>query len=140
MTHGCGCGIVIRCDEFDVLIFKPEIIDRFLNEVVVLVADVAEFDGGNSNEEDAAVGVTVAGGLQPRVIGMPVDFLLERVEDANPRIRGKSCSWNRHKRSSRGRRLVRARLCYDNMRRNSVCRTPPNLSGASTWTKENFRK
>jgi hypothetical protein len=41
---------------------------------------------------------------------VPIDFFLERVEDPKPRVRGKSCAWNGHKGSSRGRWLVWARL------------------------------
>ena len=105
-----GGRVVFGCDELDVGILEAKIIDGFLNQVGILVAYVAELDGGNAHEEHATGRMAIAGGLQPGVVGVPVDLFLEGVEDANPRIRGKRCTWNGHKGSSRGRRLVRARL------------------------------
>src|SRR6266576_5755203 len=108
MAHGRCSWIVVGCYKLYVLVFQSEIVDRFLNQVGVFVAYVTELDGGHADEQNASVGMTEARGLQPGVVGMPIDFLLERVEDADPGIMGQACAWNRHKRSSRARRLVRA--------------------------------
>ena len=107
--RGCGWIVVWRY-EFDVLVIKAEIVDGFLDEIGILVADVTKLDSGDTHEQNSAVRVTVTGWFQPSVVRMPVYFLLERVEDSYPRIGRESCTWNRHKRSSRGRRLGRARL------------------------------
>src|SRR6267142_2696740 len=108
MAHG-RCGrVVVGCYELHVLVFESEIVDCFLNQIGVLVAYVTELHGGHPDEQNASVGMTEARGLQPSVVGMPIDFLLERVEDADPGIMRQACTWNRHKRSSRARRLVRA--------------------------------
>ena len=40
--------------------------------------------------------MTVAGRLEPGVVGVSVDFLFERIQDAQPRISGESRAWNRH--------------------------------------------
>src|SRR5215469_2744733 len=106
MAKGGGGGIVVGRDELHVFVVEAEVVDRFLDQVSVFVAHVTELDSRNAHKEDAAGGVTVASGLEPGVVGMAINFLLERVENANPRIGQKSCAWNRHKYSSRGRRLV----------------------------------
>src|SRR6516165_3206854 len=102
-------GIVVRSDELHVLVIESEVVDGFLDEVGVLIAHMPELDGRDPHEEDAAGGMTVTGGLEPSVVGVPINLLLERVEDADPRIGRKSCAWNRHKYSSRGPAAGRAR-------------------------------
>src|SRR4030095_3043457 len=108
VTHWCSSRVVVRCYELHVLIFESEIVNRFLDQIGVLVSYMTKLHGRHTNEQNASVSMTEAGGLQPGVVGMPIDFFLERVEDANPGIMRKACAWNRHKRSSRARRLVRA--------------------------------
>src|SRR4029077_14025326 len=99
MPHRCGGGGVVRCYELYVLVFEPEIVDRFLNQIGILVTHVTELHGGHPDEQNASVRVTEAGGFQPGVVGMPIDLLLERVEDPDPGIMRQACAWNRHKRS-----------------------------------------
>ncbi len=90
-----SCGrIVLGSDELHVVESEAEIVDGFLDQVGVFVAGVAKFDSRNANEENASAGVAVASGLQPGVVGMAVDFLFQRIEDARPRIRGESCAWD----------------------------------------------
>ena len=89
----CG-GIVFGSDKLYVVESEAEIVDGFLNEVGIFVAGVAELDGGNANEENASAGVAVAGGLEPGIVGVPVDFLFQRIEDARPRVGGESCAGN----------------------------------------------
>src|SRR5581483_4956048 len=96
MANGCRGGIVLGRNKFYVFVFEPEIINRFLDEVSVLVANVTELCRGHSNKKNVSVRVTVTGRLQPRVVGMPIDFLFERVENAGPRIGNECCAWYRH--------------------------------------------
>ena len=71
-----GCGrVVLRSDKLYVVEVEAEIVDGFLDEVGVFVAGVAELDSGNAYEKNASAGVAVAGGLEPCVVGVPVDFL-----------------------------------------------------------------
>src|SRR5271166_5526581 len=90
-----SCGrIVLGRDELYVVEAEAEIVDGFLDEVGVFVAGVAKLDSRNANEENASAGVAVAGGLEPGVVGMAVDFLFQRIKDARPRIRGESRAGN----------------------------------------------
>ena len=50
-------------------------IDRFLNQVAILVADVLELRRRHAHVERAARGVTEAGGLEPGLKRLPDDFL-----------------------------------------------------------------
>ena len=94
MTHrSCG-GIVFGSDKLHVVESEAQVVDGFLNEVGIFVAGVAELDGGNANEEDASAGVAVAGGLEPGIVRVPVDFLFQRIEDARPRVGGECCARN----------------------------------------------
>ena len=68
-----GCGrVVLGSDELYVVEVEAKIVDGFLDEVGVFVAGVAELDGGNANEQNAAAGVAVAGGLEPSIVRVPV--------------------------------------------------------------------
>jgi hypothetical protein len=88
--------IVFGGNEFHIFVAEAEIVDRFLNQVGVFVADVAELGGGNAHEQNFVAGVAVAGGLQPGVVGVAVDFLFQGVEDAHPRIRDDGGTGERH--------------------------------------------
>src|ERR1019366_2186365 len=103
--RGCGDGtktavvadwsrgrIVPGRYELHVLGAEAEIVDGLLDQVGVFVAGVAKLHRRNANEENASAGVTVAGGFQPCVVGMAVDFLFQRIEDARPWVRGESCA------------------------------------------------
>ena len=74
VTHGRGGRIVFRGDELHFLKFEAQIVQRFLDQISVLVSHVAEFRGGHAHEKDRAAGMTVLGGLQPGVVGMAVDL------------------------------------------------------------------
>ena len=80
-------GVIIGGDEFHILISQAEIVERFLNQVRIFIADVSELSGGNADEQDFIAGVAVTGRLQPSVIRVPVDFLFQSVQDARPGIR-----------------------------------------------------
>ena len=88
MTNG-RCGwIIIRGHEFDFTESEAQYIDSFLNQVSVFVAGVAKFHCWNTDEENASTGVAVARGLEPGIVGVPIDLFFQRVENAQPRIRG----------------------------------------------------
>ena len=87
MPNGGGGRIIFRGDEFHLLIFHTEVIDGFLDEIGVFVANMAELDCGHANEQNSATGVAVARGLEPRIVGVPIDLFFQRVENAQPRIR-----------------------------------------------------
>src|SRR5207302_3256023 len=87
MPNGGGGPIIFRGDEFHLLIFLTEAIDGFLDEIGVFVANMAELDCGHANEQNSTTGVAVARGLEPRIVGVPIDLFFQRVENAQPRIR-----------------------------------------------------
>jgi hypothetical protein len=82
MPDGRVRGIVLGGNEFHIIVAESEIVDRFLNQVGVFVADVPELGGGNAHEQNFVAGMAVACRLQPGVVGVAVDFLFQRVEDA----------------------------------------------------------
>src|ERR1700675_2004434 len=88
--------IVLGGNEFHILISEPENVDRFLNQIRVLVAYVTELGGRDAHEQNSIAGVAVPRWLQPGVVGVPVDFLLQGVEDARPRIRDDGRTGERH--------------------------------------------
>src|SRR5712672_113144 len=79
--------IILGGNEFHILVSQPENVDRFLNQIPVFVADMTKLSCRNAHEQDSIAGVTVPRWLQPGVVGVAVDFLLQGVEDARPRIR-----------------------------------------------------
>ncbi len=94
MADGSCSWVVLGSDELYVVEVEAEIVDCFLDEVGIFVASVAELDSRNANEENASAGVAVAGGFEPGVVGVPVNFLFQRVENPSPRVRGESCARN----------------------------------------------
>src|SRR3954452_3012551 len=96
MTYGRGSGIVFRRDKLHVLILESKIVQGFLDEVRVFIANVAKLSGGHSDEQNTSCGMAIACWLQPCVVGMSIDLFFQRVENAQPRIRRKTGSGNRH--------------------------------------------
>ena len=92
MTNWRRGRIVFRSDELHVVEAEAQDVDRFLNQISILVASVTELDRRNADEENASTRVTVTRWFEPGVVRMPVNFLLESIEDARPRIRGESCA------------------------------------------------
>ena len=89
-------GIVLRGYEFHILVSQFELVHRFLNQVRVLVADVSELGRWNAHVQNPIASVTVPRRLQPRVVGVSVDFLFQGVKDAHPRIRTDVGTGERH--------------------------------------------
>src|SRR5277367_6658811 len=96
MTDGSVRGVVLGGDEFYIFVAEAEIVEGFLNQVSVFVADVAELGGWNTDEQNLIAGVAVASGLEPGVVGVPVDFLFQGVENARPGIRDDVGTGERH--------------------------------------------
>src|ERR1700675_964595 len=88
--------IVLGGNEFHILVTEPENVNRFLNQIRIFVAYVTELGGRNTHEQNSIAGVAITRRLQPSVIGVPVDFLLQGVEDARPRIRNDGRTGERH--------------------------------------------
>src|SRR6267378_6764784 len=88
--------IILGGNEFHILVSQPENVDRFLNQIPVFVADMTKLSCRNAHEQDSIAGVTVPRWLQPGVVGVPVDFLLQGVKDARPRIRDDGGTCERH--------------------------------------------
>src|SRR5581483_3907172 len=103
VTDGRRSRVVFRGDELYVLKFEAKVIQGFLNQVGVLLADVTELRSRHADINDRATGVTVTCGFQPRVVRVAIDFFLKRVEDADPRIGGDCCTCNRHLANHSGR-------------------------------------
>ncbi len=74
MTYGGRCRIVFRRHELHVVKFQAQVVNRFLDQVRILVTGVAELRRGHTYEQDSAAGVTVTCRFQPCVIGVPVDL------------------------------------------------------------------
>ena len=88
--------IVFGSDELNVLVFQSEIIDGFLNQVRVLVADVTKLCRRYSHEKDHPIRMAIPRRLQPCVVRMSIDLLFERIEDANPGIWNDRGAGKRH--------------------------------------------
>src|SRR5256885_2492817 len=93
MTNARGSRRVWRLlllwgDEFHIVQAKVQSLNGFLDQVGILLADVAEFQSGNANEELAIFYVAVAGGLEPGVVGVAINFFLESLENLHPGIDG----------------------------------------------------
>src|SRR5208282_403005 len=96
MANGSVRRIVLGGNEFHVFVAEGEVIERFLNQIGVFVADVTELGGGNAHEENSIAGVTVASGLQPGIVRVAVNFFFQGVKDADPRIRIDTGTSERH--------------------------------------------
>ena len=70
----------------DVVELEAEIVDGFLDEVAVAIADVLELRRGDAHEEVFASDVGEARGFEPGLERLPVDLFFERAEDAYPVI------------------------------------------------------
>src|ERR1700676_2477093 len=88
--------IVLGGNEFHILVTQTEIVHRLLNQICILIAYVTELGGRDAHEQNSIAGVAVPRWLQPCVVGVAVDFLLQRVKDARPRIRNDGGTGERH--------------------------------------------
>jgi hypothetical protein len=66
--------IIFHGHETHVVKFERLEVDRFLNQITVLVTDVLEFSRRDAYIEGAASGVTIPGGFEPRLKGLPYDL------------------------------------------------------------------
>src|SRR5580658_1217441 len=121
-------GIVFGGHEFHILVSEPEVVDRFLNQICVFVSDMTELGGWYAHEKNSVAGVAIPRRLQPGVVGMPVDFLFQGVEDAHPRVRDDGGTGERHCLSEyrkRRRKNVRERpvlkLCVRRFLQSRAC-------------------
>src|SRR5580704_6673648 len=90
VADGSRRFIVTQRNELYLLILEAEVVEGLLNEVGIFVAYLTELRLRYPDEKRASARVTVAGGLQPGVVGVPVDLFFQRVKDAQPRIGSKS--------------------------------------------------
>src|SRR5579863_4043601 len=90
VADGGGGWIVPGGNELHFLILEAKIVERLLNQVGIFVAYLTELRLGHPHEKRASARMTVAGGLQPGIVGMPVDLFFQRVKNAQPRIGSKS--------------------------------------------------
>ena len=84
-------GILIDSHKLKIFELKPEVIDRFKNQVAVLVADMAKLRSRYSDKHYLAHGVTEASRFEPGFVGMPVNFLFQGAENAHPWIHLSCC-------------------------------------------------
>src|SRR5437764_4665346 len=87
--------LLFRRDELHVVDRKSQRLDGLLDQVSILFSDMAEFRRGHAHEDFFMFNVAVAGGLQPSVVGVPVDLFFQRTQDFHPRIDGGGCSSRR---------------------------------------------
>ena len=74
MPDGRRRRVIFRGDELNILIIHVQVVERFLDQVGVLVLDMPEVGRGNADVHDAVTGMRIAGGLQPGIVRVPVDF------------------------------------------------------------------
>src|SRR5690349_14597329 len=88
--------MLLHGNELNIVKFQVQVLDRFLDQIAVLVSDVFELGRRYLDDQDLAVCVAVARRLEPRLIRVAVDFLFERLEDASPGVRGGSSNSKSH--------------------------------------------
>ncbi len=86
MAHWRRGGIVVGGNKLHIGQAELEIIHSFLDEIGVFVADVAELVCGYAHKNNSAVSVAVARGLEPGIVGVAINFFLERFQDSHPGI------------------------------------------------------
>src|ERR1700680_4741688 len=86
VANGRGSWIVGRRNELHFLIFETKIVEGLLDQIGVLVAHLTKLSLRHPHKKRTSAGVTVASGLQPGVVRMPIDLFFQRVKDAQPRI------------------------------------------------------
>jgi len=89
-------GIILGGNKFHILISEFEIVERFLDQVGVFVADMTKLGRRYAYEQDSIAGVAVARGFEPRIVRVAVDFLFQGVKNAHPRIRDDGGTGERH--------------------------------------------
>ena len=82
--------IFARRHENDIVEFKRLQIDRFLNQVAVLVADMLKLCRRHTHVKRATRRMTVARGLEPRLIRLADDLFFEGPENLEPGIKCRS--------------------------------------------------
>jgi len=86
VPHGCRRWVVVGSNELYIREPELKVVHRFLDQVSVFIADVAELIRGHAHKNNSAVRVAVTGRLQPRVVGVAIDFFLKRFQDSHPGI------------------------------------------------------
>src|SRR5689334_1657098 len=76
--------IFIDGNELKIFELKSEIIDRFKNQIAVLVANVAKLRGRHADKHHLTHRMTEAGWFEPGFVGMSVNFLFQCAENAHP--------------------------------------------------------
>ena len=66
-------------DEFNILEFEAEVIDGFVNQVCVFIADLLELGRGDIDEKLHSFGMAIARRLKPSVVGVAVHLFFECV-------------------------------------------------------------
>src|ERR1700742_5206032 len=85
-AHLRGAGILFGSGEGHRLDVEAEVVDGFLDEVGVAIADVLKVGGGNAHKKFLAFEVREPRWLEPGLVGLAIDLLLERSENADPII------------------------------------------------------
>src|ERR1019366_5466072 len=77
--------------ELNILIFQAQVLDRLADQVSILLANVAEVGVRHFHEQRRTRRMAEASRFEPRLVGVAVDFLFQRIEHEHPRIwRGSS--------------------------------------------------
>ena len=98
LPHARRRGILRRCLEVDRVDVETKVIDRLLDEVTVAVADVGEVLRRDAHEHRPGNDARETRGLQPCLVGLPVDLLFKRTQNAKPVIQ--NCRWRWNERHS----------------------------------------
>ena len=82
--------------KLDVLELEAQVLDGLADQVAILLADVAEVGVGDTCTNSVGpCRMAEAGGFEPGFVGVPVDFLFQRIQYEHPRI-GRGSSKIRH--------------------------------------------
>ena len=94
MAHRSLLRRIFAGDELDIAEVESQVVDRFLDQITVLLADIANLRCRNADEDDAILQVTVARRLEPGVVGMTINFLFQGAEYLHPRVNGSGRACN----------------------------------------------
>jgi hypothetical protein len=93
-AHLWRARILLRSGEGHRLHVEAEVVDRLLDEVGVTVSDVLEVVRGDSDKQLLSFDVGEPRWLQPRLVRLTIDLLLESREDTDPVIQDGSSRRN----------------------------------------------
>ena len=94
LAHARRAGVLLRRGEDNRVDVQRQVVDGLLDQVGILLSQVLELGRRNAHIECFARDVGEPRGLEPGLIRLAVDLLLQRGEDADPLIQYGCCCGN----------------------------------------------